>query len=175
MNGIICPKCDLLNLTTAENCLRCGSSLTYIPNTEYVSVPIEEIRQAQNFAQTDFIPQDNEIGRKTFFWYRIYCSVLLVLYLAVTIFGFAIVLFQPESNTSDKAEMLITGVVYGVIGAVFSVLTAIALFLPRKPWNWIVGIVMIAFGMTSCCFIPAVVPLMIFWVKPETKAFFGRK
>ncbi len=175
MNGIICPKCDLLNLTTAENCLRCGSSLTFIPKTEYVSVPIEELRQAQTFAQTNSIPQDNEIGRKTYFWYRVYLSVLLILYLSVTIFGVALVIFQPETESGDQAEMLITGAIYGILGAIFSVLTAIALFLPRKSWNWIVGIVMIAFGMTSCCFIPAVVPLMIYWVKPETKAFFGRK
>jgi hypothetical protein len=28
--------------------------------------------------------------------------------------------------------------------------------------------------MTSVCCIPACVPLLIYWIKPETKAYFGR-
>jgi len=28
--------------------------------------------------------------------------------------------------------------------------------------------------LTSCCILPAAVPLLIYWVKPETKAWFNR-
>jgi len=116
----------------------------------------------------------NETGRKTFFWYRVYCAVLALLYLMVIVLGVVLAVFQPPSREYNPQEMMIMGVIYAVIGAVFFLVFAIALFLPPKPYNWIVGIVTLAIGMTSCCFIPLVVPLFIFWLKPETKAFFGR-
>ena len=120
------------------------------------------------------VPQSNELGRKTFFWYRVYLAVLAFLYLAVTVLGIGIAIIRPDTRDQSPEEMLIMGIVYAVVGAVFFVLFAVALFLPPKPFNWIVGIIAIAVGMTSCCFIPFCVPLLIFWMKPETKAFFGR-
>ena len=120
-------------------------------------------------------PPDNQIGRKTFFWYRVYCAILVVLYLLVTVFGAFLVFGAPlKTSKYDEQELLIAGVIYAVLGAVFFLIFAVAFFLPPKPYNWIVGIVMIAIGMTSCCFVPVCVPLLIFWLKPETKAFFGR-
>jgi hypothetical protein len=35
--------------------------------------------------------------------------------------------------------------------------------------------VLICIGMNSCCLLPASIPLLIFWIKPETKTYFGRK
>lgn len=116
----------------------------------------------------------NETGRKTFFWYRVYCAVLAVLYLALIAFGVFLAAFQPPTRQYEQQEVFIAGILYAVLGAVFFLVFAVAFFLPPKPYNWIVGIVMMAIGMTSCCFIPFVVPLLIFWLKPETKAFFGR-
>jgi Na+/pantothenate symporter len=66
------------------------------------------------------------------------------------------------------------GIFYAVLGVIFFIIFAVALVLPRKPYNWIVGIVMMALGMTSCCFLPFLIPLLIYWIKPETKAYFGR-
>ena len=117
----------------------------------------------------------NDIGQRTFFWYRVYCAVMVVLYFGVTILGLVLAVLQPETGKYERDEMLITGVVYAILGMVFFVVYAVALFLPPRPYNWIVGIVMMAIGMTSCCFIPAVIPLLIFWIKPETQAFFGRR
>jgi hypothetical protein len=28
--------------------------------------------------------------------------------------------------------------------------------------------------MTSACFLPACIPLLIYWIKPDVKAYFGR-
>jgi hypothetical protein len=50
----------------------------------------------------------------------------------------------------------------------------VALLLPPRPWTWIYHLVIICFGMTSACCIPMCVPLVIFWLKPDTKAYFGR-
>lgn len=116
----------------------------------------------------------NETGRKTFFWYRVYCAVLMLIYLGLAALGIALQVFQPQNRQYNPQETMIVGTVYAFLGAVFFLAFAIALFLPPKPYNWIVGIVMMAIGMTSCCFIPFLIPLLIYWVKPETKAFFGR-
>ncbi|HEX6126483.1 MAG TPA: hypothetical protein VFZ23_13995 [Pyrinomonadaceae bacterium] len=117
----------------------------------------------------------NETGRKTFFWYRIYCTVLAVLYLAVAVFGVFLAVVQPSTPRYDPAELQLMGWIYAILGIVFFIVFAIASLLPAKPYNWIVGIVMLAIGMSSCCLLPAVIPLFIFWIKPETQAFFGRK
>jgi len=117
----------------------------------------------------------NEIGRKTFLWYRVYCAAMVVLYLALTVVGVVLAVVQPDTREYDRDEVLVMGIIYAVVGAVFFLVFAVALFLPPKPYNWIVGFVMMAIGMTSCCCLPAVIPLLIFWIKPETQQFFGRK
>lgn len=117
----------------------------------------------------------NETGRKTFFWYRVYCAVLVFLYLALTVFGLILVIGQPlQTEQYSRGELMLVGYIYAVLGAILFLVFAVAFFLPPKPYNWIVGIVMMALGMTSCCFVPFLIPLFIFWLKPETKRFFGR-
>lgn len=117
----------------------------------------------------------NELGRKTFFWYRVYCAVLSVLYLCVIIFGILMTINPFNTGEHNKEELITMGIIYALVGAFFFLVFVVALFLPPKPYNWIVGIVMMAIGMTSCCFLPFVIPLFVFWIKPETQAFFGRK
>jgi len=176
MNGLKCPNCDLVNLLDAENCHRCGNSLENLLKTAQVSVPIDQTFRAQVFKQEvgEETPRDNELGQNTFFWYRVYCLVMLMIYLLFTGLGIALLLLPAESNTGNLGENIAMGIGYGVFGSIFSLIYGVALFLPRKSYNWIVGIVLIAFGMTSCCFLPATIPLLIYWVKPETKAYLGR-
>ena len=176
MNGLRCPNCELVNLLTAKSCHRCGTALSDLPDTAQVSVPVEELAQARGFSSggSTGIPEDNELGAKTYFWYRVYCMVMVALYVMVMALGVILAVVQPESDTGSAEESLIMGLAYAIVGAIFAVVYAVALFLPRKPFNWIVGIVMLAIGMTSCCFIPAALPLLIFWIKPETQAYFGR-
>lgn len=176
MNGLKCPNCHLVNLLDAQNCHRCGSSLENLPKTAQVSVPIDQTFRAQAFQQNvgTQIPRDNELGQKTFFWYRVYCLVLFVIYLLVAGIGIILALVPYEVNPENPAEAIAMGVAYGLIGGILALVYGAAIFLPRKPFNWIFGIVMIAIGMTSCCFLPATIPLLIFWLKPETKAYFGR-
>ncbi len=173
MNGLKCPNCDLINLLDAQSCHRCRNSLQNLPNTAQVSVPIDETFRAQAFHQksNSDIPRDNETGQKTFFWYRVYCFVMLMIYLCLVGIGLLLASFPDESGSQ---QVLVTGIAYAISGGLFALIFGVALFLPRRPFNWIVGIVMIAIGMMSCCFLPATIPLLIFWVKPETKAYFGR-
>ena len=176
MNGIRCPKCDLVNLLNAEICHRCGASLAELPSTAQVSVPPQETYQAQMYSPGLFadFAEDNSVGRRTFFWYRVYCAVTAGFYVLLVIFGLIIALDPSIQYSRDQEEAMVVGFAYVISGGVFGLGYLIALLLPRKPYNWIVGIVVIAFGMTICCFLPAMIPLLIFWLKPETKAHLGR-
>jgi hypothetical protein len=177
MNGLKCPKCELVNLLSAKTCHRCGLSLEGLFESAAVSVPVDQTFQAQSsMHKSDWgTVVDTEIGRKTFFWYRIYCAVMLLVYLAGAGLGVFIVMFSGEAGSAgEQEEAFIIGMVYLIIAPIFALIYVVALLLPRKPFNWIVGIIMIAIGMTSCCFLPATIPLLIYWLKPETKTHFGR-
>lgn len=177
MNQIRCPQCSVLNSMSATECQQCRMLFVNLPSDAYVSVPAEEIFKANNpGAQLNMpIGPDNELGRKTLMWYRIYLGVIAVLQLVVAGLGIFIVAFIPRTGAKEETEALITGWVYMVAGIFFFLFFAVAIFFPRKPWNWIFGFVTMALGMTSCCFLPALIPLIIYWVKPETQAYFGRK
>ena len=75
----------------------------------------------------------------------------------------------------DPRTILVYGVVLAVTGAVLHSACFSAFFLPRRPWAWVVHLVLIALGLTSCCTLPASVPLLVWWLKPETQAWFGRR
>jgi hypothetical protein len=178
MNAIRCPNCNSINQLSAVECQQCQMPFGNLPTTAYFSVPTEQTYEAQAFGFNPpllSMPQDSEIGRKTYLWYRVYCGVMAGMYFLLIFLGiFMATVVPPTRQYESPQENLIIGIVYTVLGVVFFLIFAVALFLPRKSYNWIVGIVMMALGMTSCCFLPFLIPLMIYWVKPETKAYFGR-
>lgn len=111
-------------------------------------------------------------------WFKVYAGLMALLYVLFMGVGIFLVVaggtMQELDNLRGEVEPVIIGVLYTILGLVFAVVYAIGLFLPRKPWGWIMGIVLIALGMTSLCCLPATIPLLIFWLKPEAKAYFGR-
>jgi cell division protein FtsW (lipid II flippase) len=111
-------------------------------------------------------------------WYRVYCVATAILYLVLAIFGIVLLVIDPSllgSKTDlDPMEITIQAIVFLVLGLPLFLAYLTAVFLPAKPWNWIVGMVLICIGLTSCCCLPATIPLLIFWIKPETKTYFGR-
>jgi hypothetical protein len=107
-------------------------------------------------------------------WFVAYCVVMALVYLVCLVGGIALWHFAPSIPDEEVVVLQVQGVVLGVMGLVLMIPYAIAPFLPKKPWVWTYDIVLICLAMTSACCIPAAVPLLIFWVKPETKQFFGR-
>lgn len=178
MNAIRCPNCNSTNQLSAVQCQQCQMPFSNLPTSAYVSVPVEQTYEARalgfNPPPLSMPQQDNEIGRKAFLWYRVYCGVMVALYLFVTVMGVFLASYAPTTREYRSEETFVMGIIYAVLGVIFFLVFAVALFLPRKSYNWIVGIVMMAIGMTSCCFLPFLIPLIIYWVKPETKAYFGR-
>ena len=73
----------------------------------------------------------------------------------------------------EQLGNMVAGVIYAVMGIVFFLLYLAGVFLPVRRWSWVAGLVLIALSFTSCCCVPAAVPLLIFWIEPETKAWFA--
>jgi hypothetical protein len=99
---------------------------------------------------------------------------MALMYLVILLLGMLFLWWQPEFFDAEEIEFQIIGWFFTVLGLLLGIIFGIAPFLPKQPWTWIFGIVLISMGMTSACCLPAAIPLLIYWIKPETKAFFGR-
>ncbi|NJO21256.1 MAG: hypothetical protein HC838_16105 [Spirulinaceae cyanobacterium RM2_2_10] len=109
-------------------------------------------------------------------WYRIYAIFVAVFYILILLLGIGLLAFDPSTlgiTAEDALEMRINAIACVVVGLPFSIIFGIAPFLPSRPWAWVYGIVTICLSLTSCCCLPAAIPLLIFWIKPEVKQFYG--
>jgi hypothetical protein len=111
---------------------------------------------------------------KVFFWFKVYCAVLCALYAVVAAVGVFILTLEPAELDMPAAASIAYGVLMLLLGLVFFVASLLPFLLRPRPWVWVYDLVIICIGMTSACFLPACVPLLIFWIKPEVKAHFGR-
>ena len=110
-------------------------------------------------------------------WFRIYCGALSLVYLACIAGGLFICISVDElARTEDTPRWLLMAYGSGLIflGVVLAAVFAAGVVLQPKPWVWIYGIVLIAIGFSSPCCIPASIPLLVFWLKPDTRVYFGR-
>jgi hypothetical protein len=110
-------------------------------------------------------------------WFVAYAILMGLLYLAFAGFGVTVFVVGPDRFADAKTsaeEWNVLGVVFIAMGLGLGGVFGIAPFLPRRPWVWIYDLVLIALGLTSACLWPMTIPLLIFWIKPETKRWFGR-
>lgn len=109
-------------------------------------------------------------------WFVVYVIAMMVLCVLYAIGGAFLLLYDFDSLTAaERDELRFQGGILLFIGLGYLVVNAVGLFLPRKPWGWVYGLILIGFGLASCCTWPATIPLMIQWVKPEMKARFGHR
>lgn len=106
-------------------------------------------------------------------WFRVYAVFLVLLYLlvaAASLFFF----FLPESELDmGRREALFVGTLFLVMGLGLALACLPPLVAGPRPWVWVYSLVMICLGMTGCT-LPACVPLLIFWIRPEVKAYYGK-
>ena len=102
-------------------------------------------------------------------WFYVYCVCLALLYAGlVALFGW----LASEGDLSDPDDLPF--VLVAVICVPLMLAFAAAPLLPRRPWVWIYDLVLICIGMSGFTVV-ACVPLLIFWLKPEAKVWFGRQ
>jgi drug/metabolite transporter (DMT)-like permease len=98
----------------------------------------------------------------------LYAGTLIV---GVVFISMAEVIASEDPDMSAH-EAQIFGGLFALISLPLCVFYFAAPLLPKTRFAWIYGIVAIAIGMTSACCLPAAIPLFIFWIKSDTKAFF---
>jgi hypothetical protein len=173
MNSIKCPQCGLVNWGAPPACKRCGLSFQDLGPQAFVSVPAGEHVYAPGFPAGAMGAQETEQTRKTWKWFVTYCVLLVALDLFVALLGVGLLIVGQQSPDSRADEMTVQGIIFIVFGLALTVPYALGPFVKGKSWGWIYGILLIAFGMMSCCYWPITIPLMIQWVKPEMKRMFG--
>jgi MFS family permease len=141
----------------ARKCQQCG-----LVNWEY-----DEICKRCNASLNPATP-------KAYKWFVAYCISMALLYLLLAVMGIVFGFIEPDREMSAE-EAKLMGAVFIILGLVFCVPYAAAPFLPRQSWVWILGLVLICLGLTSACCLPICIPLLIHWLKPEMKAFYGRE
>ena len=146
MTNVKCAQCGLINWPDAEICKRCGAPLVYIS-------------QPQPAVMT---------------WYKVYCVLMALLYLACVAAGVFLIIAAPADRDMSAEEARLLGGIMLFMGIALAIPFVVGAFLPRKPWAWVFGLVLICIGLTSVCCMPVTIPLLIHWIKPETKFYFGR-
>ena len=106
-------------------------------------------------------------------WFKVYAGILCILYLFLA-FGAFFFIADPTDVDLSPELAKVMGWVALVMGLGLFAACLLPLVMSPRPWLWIYDIVIICLGMTSACFIPICVPLLIFWLKPEVKLYFGR-
>ena len=114
---------------------------------------------------------------KVLLWFKVYSALLAAVYLFLASSSLFFFLVEPASLDPDttKAQAVFGGLMLLGIGLVFAAAFVLPFFLKPRPWVWIYDLVLICIGLTSPCCMPASIPLLLYWLKPEAKAYFGRQ
>jgi hypothetical protein len=109
-------------------------------------------------------------------WFVVYCAFMAVMYLLIAVACILFLVFGRSFHLEpgDMVGLLFVCGINLFVGLSLGGLFGAAPFLPPKPWSWIYGIVCIGIGLSSPCCMPASIPLLIYWIKPETRRYFGR-
>jgi len=106
-------------------------------------------------------------------WYKIFCVFSGLVYFGVVTLGFFMYFSAADLATQPGEEEIfkIEGIVFGVMGFVLAAMFLAGALYDKGNGAWIYGIVLIAIALTSCYCWPISIPLLIFWIKPETKEY----
>ena len=116
-------------------------------------------------------------------WIKMYAVVMLLVQGAITAF-FARVAIDPvphikgdiayQNNPDAAVAMLVffCSLFSLIFGACIPFLLAVLVW-PRRQSAWIVGILGLVAGFLTSCGWVAAIPLFIFWMKPDAKAYYG--
>lgn len=114
-------------------------------------------------------------------WFRVYAGGLTFIYFALIavltltyFYGFPRGFSEKDLNGMPPWVFQIYWFVLIAVCLVLGIAFLVSFFLPRKPWAWVYDLVLICIGFTSACCLPACIPLLIYWLKPEAKAYFGK-
>jgi hypothetical protein len=102
-------------------------------------------------------------------------AALYLICLAAVIFGTVYYRHEMVMPLDADSWVLVAylGLLFGICG-VLALVYLSSFFIHPRPWAWIYHLVLICVGLSSPCIMPASIPLLIFWIRPETRQYFGR-
>ena len=105
-------------------------------------------------------------------WFQAYCAVLCAACVAVVAF---VVKHTPDRPALPGDWMWTVWThLLQFLPASLAVASLAPFVLPRRPWVWVYDMVIICVGMPTGWLLPFSVPLLVFWLKPEVKAWFDQ-
>ena len=107
-------------------------------------------------------------------WFKVYAAFLAAIYFALAAVSLVFFLTDPIKLEMTKNEAILIGSLLLVVGLGLAIGSVIPLFAKPRPWSWVYALILICMGMTSACFLPLCIPLLIFWLKPEVKTYYGK-
>lgn len=107
-------------------------------------------------------------------WFRVYCALMAFIYLLTMGISAIFFIFDPEDLEMTRIEAYLMGGLLGGLGLVLLLMYLAPFVLPRQPWVWVYDVVLIGIGFTSCLTLPFALPLLLYWLKPEAKGYFGK-
>jgi hypothetical protein len=99
---------------------------------------------------------------------------MALMYFFCLVLGIYFMVAAPTTAETSAAEASLMGLIFAALGLLLSIPFAIGPFLQRRPGAWTFDLVLICIGLGSACCLPVTIPLLLAWLKPETKAYFGK-
>ncbi|MFO0552346.1 MAG: hypothetical protein U0271_28420 [Polyangiaceae bacterium] len=108
-------------------------------------------------------------------WGRFFAWALAALYVFCVLGGVLILLFLPNpwKPVNNQMPPGVTAIILIVVGIPAIIMSLLAARMNRTSGTWTLNLVLQALAMTSCCCMPLAIPLLIQWLKPETKKWFN--
>lgn len=106
-------------------------------------------------------------------WFNVYCWIGCFFHISVVLFSLVFFRSPLEELEMSSSDANFIGILCVLFGIVFFALFALPLLVPPRPWLWTYDLILICLGLTSACFLILCVPMLVSWVKPETKRYFG--
>jgi len=109
-------------------------------------------------------------------WYRRYCAVVASAYAFASLASGGI--FQGRTRLAEATDQapsvfIVFAVLWALVMLFLALVHVAALLTPRAPYAWKVHAVIIGLGMTTLVLWPISMPLLYFWLKRETRVWFG--
>ncbi len=98
-------------------------------------------------------------------WFRVYAATTAVLCVAIVLFCLS--LGAEAREGTDELLLVLVGA--SALG--FATAYAVGALVPFKPWAWTFGLILICLGLSGCMMVFAI-PILVYWLKPQTKAAF---
>ena len=110
---------------------------------------------------------------KPLFWFRVYAGFMAAIYIFVMIIGIGFLIF--DFGIDEPAISILMAIIYIALGLLFGGAYLLTYFLKPSPFSWVYDLVLICIGFGGCPTIIAAIPLLIYYIKPEMKQYYGKE